>query len=518
MSATVDVDVVIVGYGPVGQYLAYKLGRLGYTSAAIERFPEAYGFPRAVHFDDEIGRLFQSIGLNPDSNPAVQPYDHLYRWVNADKEVLLEVDWRGIGRSGWNTSNFFHQPDLEREINKIVASEENAQVFRGWEAVDLSQDDDGATVTARSRTSDETLTFRGKYVVGADGANSFVRNSVDITMTDLGFEFDWLIVDMLPHEPMEFDPPAWQWCRPEGPTTVVPGGAPHRRRWEWLRMPGESAEELNRPETAWARLAEFGLNPDNATLERHVMYTFRARWADEWRRGRVLIAGDAAHLMPPFAGQGMCAGIRDAENLLWKLDAVLSGKAADALLDTYGPERTQHVRYWIEFSMGLGHVICVTDPEAAAARDQQMMAAIQDPSLAPPPPAPPHLGAGVTGSHPQAGFLSYQGNVTVEGRSGRFDDLLGYGWSVLARPGTLPQLGDQTRAWAQGQGIRFFEIGDGAPIGDDDGTYATYFDELDADVAVVRPDHYLYDACAAGELNRVLDELRAHLAADVVVV
>lgn len=510
----VSVDVVIVGYGPVGQYLAYKLGRLGYTSACIERFDSAYAFPRAVHFDDEVARLFQSIGLNADTNPAVQAYDNLYRWVNADKETLLEVDWRGVGKSGWNTSNFFYQPALEREINAIVSTEENAKVFRGWEALDVNQDETGATVTARRRGSDSTedvLSFRGRYVVGADGANSLVRESQGITMTDLGFEFDWLIVDMFPNEPMHFDPPAWQWCRPEGPTTVVPAGAPHRRRWEFLRMPGESVEELNTAETAWQRVAEFGLTPENSVMERHVMYTFRARWANSWRNGKVLIAGDAAHLMPPFAGQGMCAGIRDAENLLWKLDAVMSGRAHEQLLDTYGPERTDHVRYWIEFSMGLGQVICVTDPEAAAERDAQMKAVLADPTLAPPPPPPPHLGDGLKGSHPESGFLSIQGQVTFDGRSGRFDDILGYGWTVLARPGAVEHLSEATRHWAQTYGVRLFEIGDGAPISDDQGTYTAWFDELGVDAVIVRPDFYVYDAGSASHVDRALHQLQASL-------
>ena len=126
MSQHTDVDVVIVGYGPVGQYLSYKLGRLGWTSACIERFPQAYAFPRAVHFDDEVGRLFQSIGLDPENNPAVQQFDTPYRWVNADNEILLELQWRGAGRCGWHISNFFHQPHLEREINAIVATEPRA--------------------------------------------------------------------------------------------------------------------------------------------------------------------------------------------------------------------------------------------------------------------------------------------------------------------------------------------------------------------------------------------------------
>ena len=341
-----------------------------------------------------------------------------------------------------------------------------------------------------------------------------MRESLGLTMTDLGFEFDWLILDMFPNEPMDFDPPAWQWCRPSGPTTVVPGGNPHRRRWEYLRMPGETIEELNDEATAWKRLEEFGLNPENSVMERHTVYTFRGRWADEWRKGRVLIAGDAAHLMPPFAGQGMCSGIRDAENIVWKLDAVLSGRSPDSLLDTYGPERTEHVRYWIDFSIGLGQVICITDPEVAAGRDAAMMAVVADPSLAPPPPPPVHLGEGLKSSHAAAGFLSYQGVVAVNGETGKFDDLLGYGWTVLARPGSLVGLSVATRAAAEGHGFRFVEVGEGAAVADVEGTYTRWFDELDADAVIVRPDFYVYDVGSDDGLedavSGLLDTLTGH--------
>jgi resorcinol 4-hydroxylase (NADPH) len=520
MSQHIDVDVVIVGYGPVGLYLSYKLGRLGWTSVCIERFPQAYAFPRAIHFDDEIGRLLQSIGLDPDANPAIQQFDVPYRWVNADKETLLELHWRGPGRSGWHVSNFFHQPDLEDEINAIVATERRAQVLRGWEAVEVVQDDDGATVLARpfeAAPDAETRTFRCRYVVGADGANSFVRNCMAVTTTDLGFEYDWLIVDLLPHEPPDLDDRAWQWCRPERPTTVVPGGSPHRQRFEFMRLPRETLEELSSAETAWRLVGEFGYNRENSVLERHVVYTFRARWADRWRDGRLFLAGDAAHLTPPFAGQGMGAGLRDADNLAWKLDAVLRGKAPDSLLDTYGPERLGHVRHIIEMCVGLGQVICVTDPEAAAARDAGMKAALEDPELAPPPPPPPHLGAGLTGSHPQAGYTSYQGRVTAGGVSGRFDDVMGYGWTVLGRPGAFAPLAPDTRVWAEGYGLRFVEVGEGAPVSDDDGTYTAWFDDLDTDAVVVRPDFYVYDACAARSLDAVLRRLRSSLHADIAV-
>lgn len=521
MSQHTHVDVVIVGYGPAGQYLSYKLGRLGWTSVCIERFPQAYAFPRAVHFDDEIARLFHSIGLDAETNPAIQQFNVPYRWVNADKEVLLELDWRGHGRSGWHVNNFFYQPHLEREINAIVATQTKTQVLRGWEAIEVAQDDDSATVVARAYEGgpdSETRTFHCQYVIGADGANSFVRSHMAATTTDLGFAFDWLIVDLLPHEPLQLDTRAWQWCRPERPTTVMPGGSPHRQRFEFMRLPGETLEELNTEQTAWRLIGEFGLTPDNAVLERHVVYTFRARWCDQWRDGRLFLAGDAAHLTPPFAGQGMCAGIRDAENLGWKLDAVLRGKAPDSLLDTYGPERIEHVRHVIELCVGLGQVICVTDPQAAAARDAQMKAALQDPELAPAPLPLPHLGAGLTGSHPQAGYLSYQGRVTADGASGRFDDVLGYGWTVLGRPGTFGSLPYKTHAWAKGYGLRFVEVGQGAPVSDDEGTYAAWFDDLDADAVVIRPDFYVYDACAAQSLDAVLSRLRSSLLADDIAV
>ena len=283
-------------------------------------------------------------------------------------------------------------------------------------------------------------------------------------------------------------------------------------------MPGESVEELNRPETAWARLAEFGLTPDNATLERHVMYTFRARWADEWRKDRVLLAGDAAHLMPPFAGQGMCAGIRDAENLLWKLDAVLGGRRgrrpaghlrprahpARALLDRvlHGPGPGD-LR---DRSRGRGR-----PRPAAAGRDR-------GPRRSPRPrrsrrtsvPGSP----GPTRRRATSPTRATSPSTAAAGASTTCSATAGPCSPV---PGRWPLLDDETRAWAQHQRIRFFEIGDGAPVSDDDGTYATYFAELDAEVAVVRPDHYLYDAGAASELVPLLGRLRAHLGADVAV-
>lgn len=513
-------DVVIVGYGPVGQYLALKLGAAGYTVACVEKWPQPYPLPRAVHYDHEIARLFKTVGLDSRTNPIIEQYDNVYRWVDADKEVLLDLDWSGVGPSGWHTSNFFSQPLLEKELNSYVDTVPTVTVFRGWEAQEIDEDADGVTVTARSMRPEDagalaTRTFRGRYVVGADGANSFVRRWMKAEMHDLGFQFDWLIVDMVPNEPMTFDPPAWQWCNPAAPTTIVPGG-PGRRRWEFMRLPHETIEQLNTEETAWRRMSVWGLTPENSVLERHAVYTFRAMWAqpEQWRKGRVLIAGDAAHLTPPFAGQGMCAGIRDAQNIAWKLDAVLSGRAADDLLDSYGPERSNNMQYWVNFAVGLGEVICVLDPEAAAGRDAAMKAAIEDPSLAPPPPPPPTLTAGTIGTHPVAGHLSHQYRVRRDGVTDYFDHVVGYGWVILSTAGSpADALSGENLAWARENGAVLVSIGpdEGCDLVDVDGGYAAWLAGLGADTVVVRPDFYVYDAGALAGLDAAVTTLRATL-------
>ena len=514
-------DVVIVGCGTVGEYLSLKLGAAGHTVAVVEKWPQVYPLPRAVHFDHEIARCFKTVGLDSRTNPIVEQYDNTYRWVNADKEVLLDLNWTGVGPSGWHTSNFFSQPELDRELVSYMETVPDITVLRGWEVQDLTEDADGVTVTARSMRPQDagalaTKEIRGKYVVGADGANSFVRRWMKAEMHDLGFAFDWLIVDMIPNEPMHFDPPAWQWCNPAAPTTIVPGG-PGRRRWEFMRLPHETIEQLNTVETAWQRMAAWGLTPENSVLERHAVYTFRAMWAqpEQWRKGRVLIAGDAAHLTPPFAGQGMCAGIRDGQNLSWKLDSVLSGRASDELLDSYGPERSNNMQYWINFAVDLGEIICVLDPEAAAMRDAQMKAAVADPSLAPPPPPPPTLTAGTIGTHHAAGHLSHQYRVRRGDEVDFFDHVAGYGWAVVSRAGSpAAALGPENLAWARENGAVLVSVGtegSGADLVDVDGGYARWFAELGADTVVVRPDFYLYDAGALAGLDEAVTRLRRTL-------
>src|SRR5262245_33082843 len=378
-------DIAIVGYGPVGQLLAILLGQRGWSVAVFEKQPATYPLPRAVHFDHEVGRILQAAGV-ADGLAGLTETADVYEWRNATGETLLSFGSKEAGMSGWPEANMFAQPELEQLLDARARSLTGVEVYRGHEVVALDAAPAAVTLQVTAPGGRRT-NVQARFVVGCDGANSFVRSHVGTTVTDLGFFFDWLIVDILPHRPKVWEPLNIQICDPARPTTLVSGG-PGRRRWEFMRLPGESIEELNTVETAWRLLAPWDVTPANATLERHTVYRFQARWADTWRKGPLLLGGgDAAHQMPPFAGQGMCSGLRDAANLFWKLDLVLAGAAPPSLLDTYPSERVPHVRATIDFSMALGKVICTADPAEAAARDAAMIAAAAEGAPATSPPS-----------------------------------------------------------------------------------------------------------------------------------
>src|SRR5882762_511553 len=198
-------DVAIVGYGPVGQLLATLLGQRGFHVVVLESHADIYPMPRAVHFDHEVARILQAVDIRSDTNPIIEPYDNWYEWKNANRETLLKVDWRGVGPSWWHTSNFFAQPDLERELDARARTQSTVTVRRGLTALGVDQDESGVTLTVHAATSETTVhpdVIRSRYVVGCDGANSTIRSALDIGLVDLGFFYDWLILDMIPKEPM----------------------------------------------------------------------------------------------------------------------------------------------------------------------------------------------------------------------------------------------------------------------------------------------------------------------------
>ena len=514
-------DVINIGYGPVSEILALSLARQGRSVAIFERWKERYPLPRAVCIDHEIYRMLSALGLGKQL-PAVSHDGPWYRWYNSDWKELLAIDWSAESISGGPEVHFVHQPTLEGMFEEAVAACPTVDVNLGWEAIEIRQDVDYAELTARNTDSGEVRTFRSRYLVGADGANSLVRGAIGSTREDLGFEADWLVIDVLPNEGVTLDiPPAAQYCNPTRPTTIVPAGVKdgrYFRRWEFMRLPHESVSEMETEDVAW-RLLEPWVRRDQATIVRHKVYTFRSLLADTWRSGRLLIAGDAAHVMPPFMGQGMCAGLRDDWNLSWKLGMVLDGKADPSLLDTYQPERRPHVRDVIELSMFLGKIICVPDPDKAAERDEAFFTGKV------PPPAPfPCLTDGVLRRNEQravrapAGLLSPHGVVRRNGIEGRYDDIVGSGFALVSRdPKSLLGLDAAQMHMMETFGVHQVHIvaadvyAQGA-VQDLNTKFIPFMEQHGIHTMLVRPDFYVYGAVAsADEVADLVDDWMADM-------
>ncbi|HTQ69707.1 MAG TPA: bifunctional 3-(3-hydroxy-phenyl)propionate/3-hydroxycinnamic acid hydroxylase [Solirubrobacteraceae bacterium] len=515
---SLDYDVAIVGYGPVGQTTAILLGRLGYRVGVFERWPTLYPRPRAVHYDDEVARIFQRLGIAGELATITEPAT-TYEWQNADGHTLLELDRSEPGPSGWPAATMFCQPELEELLDRTAKGVASVEVHQGWELTDAT--DHGAHVSLRVRRGDgrrwapsaEQREVTAAYVIGCDGANSLVRERMRTPLVDLGFVFDWLIADTIPRDPALLAGVNLQRCDPARPTTLVSGG-PGRRRWEWMLLPGETAEQVQRPEFVWEMLARSGIGRDEVELERHAVYTFRARWAERWHEGRMLLAGDAAHLMPPFAGQGLCSGIRDALTLSWHLDLVLSGRAGESTLDAYTSERCGHLQHAIATSVELGKVICISDEQEAAARDEVLLAVAADPTTPPMEPPPPNLGPGIHDGDRDdggaAGSLFPQGVVVLGGSPRLLEDTLSPGFALYALDtDPVGLLDGGARAYLDVLGCALVALD---PAAEGQQIYSRWFDAHDCSVALVRPDFYVFGtASTAAETNALVRRLRVAL-------
>ncbi|MGV9271176.1 bifunctional 3-(3-hydroxy-phenyl)propionate/3-hydroxycinnamic acid hydroxylase MhpA [Kitasatospora sp. NPDC003701] len=534
-----DTDVVVVGNGPIGAALSVLLAQRGWRTTVLERRRRPYTLPRATSFDGETARLLAACGIGPDLGRITEPASG-YQWRTASGEILLDIEFEPWGRYGWPDANTMHQPALEELLAARAAGLPGITVLRGRQVVGIVDRGDHVLVTAEDEDG-AARTVSARWVVGCDGANSFVRDHLDVPVTDLGFSYEWLLCDVELREPQAFVPTNVQICDPARPTTLV-GSGPGHRRWEFMRLPGERAAELNREETAWRLLAPFGVTPDTATLLRSTTYMFQARWADRWRVGRVLLAGDAAHLMPPFAGQGMCSGIRDVVNLSWKLDLVLRGLAGESVLDTYTEERRAQVQESILASVQLGRVICVTDRAAAAERDATVLANRRGRGPTRPEPARPLAGGllyrgGADGPARPAGEVMPQGRVAGPGGSGPFDEVVGRGFVLLLAAGADAGPGAERLSFLAGLGAHVVRLLPGGPgpdgsgaagperaaddtggvgVVDVDGVYGAYLARYGASALLVRPDYHVFGAAEGPEgAAALVDELRARLAAAV---
>ncbi len=509
-------DVAIAGYGPVGAVLANELGQAGHRVVVLERQPSVYHLPRAAHFDHEAMRIFQGVGLADAVLPATCGIDGMHL-VDQEGRILLAFDQPpGPTPVAYANDFMFFQPELELALRAGVERFPDVEVRLRHDVTGVSVGADHVRLEVIDLDQGETGGVDARYVVACDGARSVVRERAGLAMEDLGFRESWLVVDLLLRRDLGLPTVCQQICDPRRPTTYVPMPEP-RRRFEFMLLPGEDPAVMERPEQVYELLAPW-VGRTDAEIERAVVYTFMSGTAPAWRRGRVLLAGDAAHLMPPFLGQGMCSGVRDAANLAWKLDLVLRGEAGDDLLDTYQTERAPHVRAIIDLAVAVGRTICETDPEAARARDEQMLAARgaggpagrDDDTGALLPPLGPGLHARATGD-PAAGSLFIQPWVRrADGGDARLDDVLGPGFSLLGLADPRPSPGSTAaRRWA-GLGGRAVEVATGpAPaavdgvevVEDRDGFLRRWFERRDLAAVLLRPDRYVAGSVPATALR-----------------
>jgi 3-(3-hydroxy-phenyl)propionate hydroxylase len=428
-------------------------------------------------------RAFQAMGLAEQLAPKLGIHPRM-QFVNGEGRQLL--DWARptqVGPSGWRESNRFHQPDLEELLRRGLGRFPQHVVLAGCEFKGLREEGD-QVVASYTKTDDGTTgEVCAHFLVGCDGANSRVREHVGTSMEVLAEPAQWLVIDVMLNEPVPALPAGTvQVCDPARPITTI-GCVGGRYRWEIKLMPGDDAATFAQPDHVWQMLKPW-ISPRQATLERAVLYTFRSAVARDWRRGRVLLAGDAAHQTPPFLGQGLCAGVRDAANLAWKLDWVLKGLAAPSLLDSYMLEQSPHVHAFIREAVRIGEIIQVTDPGAAARRDQQL---VDSPQML--RSIRPSLGAGLHAGWPAPAGSYSQQPVLADGR--RMDDAAGLRFVVIGSREVIEAASTATRdTWQRASAL--VVPGEGAD----------WLSELGCKALVVRPDRYILAAAAtATELD-----------------
>ena len=478
-----DADLLIVGMGPVGAAAANIAGAAGLRTIVIERDLEPYSLPRAIVFDAEIMRVFASIGLSEQIAAVTKPLGGSV-YLGADHQPIRI--FRAHARShdlAWYPSNLFYQPQLEAILRTGLERFPSVTVRSGEALTGVTAGDSGVTATTADGTS-----ITARYLLACDGASSAVRKELGIALDDIGFEERWLVVDTnvtgAMHWPDGYGVPdevrdgrfSLMVCDPERPCTLIPGRGTHRR-WEYMLLPGERDEEVVGEDWLRRHIGRW-VDPADVEIIRTAVYRFRALVAEQWRQGSVFLLGDAAHQTPPFFGQGMCHGIRDAAQLIWKLRMVLDGRADDALLDSYQPEREPHVRAIIAASVAAGAEVCKLDRAEAIERDAAFRAAerARAGSVAMTDVVPP-IRDGVI--DPASGGMRLP-EFTLSDSDGaaRLDAHLGGQFTLLSRDPVAPP--------AEWRAIGGHEI----TLCDD--RFVAWLDARGAHWVIVRPDRYVY--------------------------
>jgi 3-(3-hydroxy-phenyl)propionate hydroxylase len=495
-------DVAIIGYGPTGATAANLLGRLGLNVVVIERDPDVYGRARAISTDEEVMRIWQSVGLADRLQRDMLP-DRPLAWVDANGVPFIETTMTPRG-CGHPPQQFLYQPAVDHVLREGVARFAGIDVLLEHECLRALNGDSWVELMLADLRTDTFKRLRASYVIAADGGSSPTRGLLGVGYTGRTYTERWVVVDTKVirewdgHDRLRFH------CNPARPTVDCPTPLGHHR-WEYPARACEDEKKLVTDEAVWKVLNDQGITEDHVKILRAVVYSHHVRVADRWRVGRIFLAGDAAHAMPPWIGQGMSAGVRDAANLCWKLAAVLRGQAPDSLLDSYQTERKPHVTRVTRRAVGNGRLITERRKMVASMRNHVLRALTRIPGA---------LRAGekliwIPDAHYRAGFLADGTQAAVgwqlpqpwitdaTGAKLRLDDVLGGGWAVL-HFGAAPAGAD----WWERLGAVSLAVTDRGPgagaIRDDDGTLTRWLRRKKAAAVAVRPDGFVYAAAASG--------------------
>lgn len=529
-------DVAIIGYGPTGLALAYWLGKAGHNTVVIERWSDLYALPRAGHVDGEVMRLFQRMGIAESIAADSSVISHSVI-IDANGEKMAKVDAEPSDQ-GWASHYSLYQPKLERMLDANVRSTGHVTVRQGWQADSIEEDADGhyrigisfgVSRDGQWNATGERQAVTARWLVGADGANSIVNQYLDCDVHDLGYKARDLVIfaDRLDPAVGESMPDSEVGMSLPRPYCAWRESGKRYARWEFSLHDDESSAEMSTEAKAWELIAPWGFTPDNARLIRHNVFEFETLMADRWQRGNVLLAGDAAHRMPPFQGQGMCSGQRDAAALAWRLDLVLRGVAHRDILDSYTEERKPQVLHLTKVASERAQLFWSTDPDVMRERDALMREGLAAPSPDDGYGTVPALTEGILMRIDgqvvaPAGQLSAQFPVARSGRESLLDNHVGASWLLLAVDRSLlASLRAADRDVLTQLDATEVVLGVDARQGefeDAGGNYARWLNDLGCRLALVRPDCYIFGGAAdADGVRSLFDSLRDQLHLKVVV-
>ncbi|MGW4912723.1 bifunctional 3-(3-hydroxy-phenyl)propionate/3-hydroxycinnamic acid hydroxylase [Streptomyces sp. NPDC004270] len=497
-------DVAVIGYGPTGVTAANLLGAAGLRVVVLERDAEVFSRARAISTDEEVVRIWQRVGLAERLKLdmlAERPCD----FVDAKGRAFISAHPTSRGH-GHPPQMFIYQPALEKVLREGVDRYPNVRVWLRHECLRVRQDADGVELTAVGTADDSVRRLRAAYVIAADGGSSLTRGQLNIGYEGKTYEDRWVVIDteMLKpwpdHDRLRFR------CDPTRPAVDCPTPLGHHR-WEFPILPGDDEEYLTTDDAIYALVARYGISRDSIKILRATVYSHHVRFAARFRAGRVFLAGDAAHAMPPWIGQGMAAGVRDVANLCWKLHAVLRGELPEAVLDSYEAERKPHVKEVTKRAEFVGRIITERRRSVATARDVGLRTLdripgfsqwLQDANWIP----GAHYAAGFQ-AHPRTTSSGHQvPQPWVTGPDGArvpLDDALGSRWLLLHARAATPQ-----PEWDR-LGVPSLVV---TPAGsrpaegtlvDSDGVLLPWMSERRAVTLALRPDAYVYAAASTGD-------------------